>query len=66
MNVHDNYHSPVADKPMLLYIREKTATPYFQNLMWFIGNDIITVDACIRNSMELVLFALMSFSDDGH
>ncbi|XP_064406876.1 protein CLEC16A-like isoform X2 [Halichondria panicea] len=37
----------VDDKNMLEYIRNKTAAPYFSNLIWFIGNHIIELDECL-------------------
>ncbi|XP_074647477.1 protein CLEC16A-like isoform X2 [Tubulanus polymorphus] len=40
------------DKSMLRYIRDRTAAPYFSNLVWFIGNHIIELDACVRNDAD--------------
>ncbi|XKL62954.1 hypothetical protein PGB90_005318 [Kerria lacca] len=37
----------VDDKSMLQFIRNKTAAPYFSNLVWFIGNHVLEIDACI-------------------
>ncbi|XP_064631052.1 protein CLEC16A-like isoform X3 [Lineus longissimus] len=45
----DNY---VDDNSMLRYIRDKTAAPYFSNLVWFIGNHIIELDICVRNDAD--------------
>ena len=45
----------VDDKAMLRYIRDRTAAPYFSNLVWFIGNHILDVDLCVRHDMEWVL-----------
>ena len=42
----------VEDKSMLAFIRDRTAAPYFSNLVWFIGNHIIELDTCIRNDAE--------------
>ena len=42
----------VEDKSMLRYIRDKTAAPYFSNLVWFIGSHIIELDSCVRNDAE--------------
>ncbi|XP_020607380.1 protein CLEC16A-like [Orbicella faveolata] len=37
----------VGDKNMLSFIRDKTADPYFWNLVWFIGNHAIELDNCV-------------------
>jgi len=42
----------VEDKSMLKFIRDKTAAPYFSNLVWFIGNHVLELDACVRNDAE--------------
>lgn len=42
----------VEDKAMLRYIRDRTAAPYFSNLVWFIGNHILNVDLCVRHDAE--------------
>lgn len=42
----------VEDKSMLRYIRDKTAAPYFSNLVWFIGNHVLQLDSCVRNDAE--------------
>ncbi|XP_071745373.1 protein CLEC16A homolog isoform X2 [Lepeophtheirus salmonis] len=34
------------------FVIDKTASPYFSNLVWFIGNHILEVDACIRNDSD--------------
>lgn len=44
--------SPVDDRCMLRYIRDKTAAPYFSNLVYFIGDHVLTLDACIRTDSE--------------
>lgn len=46
----------VEDKSMLKFIKDKTAAPYFSNLVWFIGNHVLELDACVRNDAEWVLF----------
>lgn len=46
--------SVVDDKAMLRYIRNRTAAPYFSNLVWFIGNHILDLDMCVRNDAEWV------------
>jgi protein CLEC16A len=43
----------VNDKNMLEYIRNKTAAPYFSNLVWFIGNHIIQLDQCLAQASLL-------------
>jgi len=49
----------VNDAAMLEYIRNKTAAPYFSNLVWFIGSHVIELDECIRrcSQAELVLLS---------
>ncbi|XP_069685282.1 protein CLEC16A homolog isoform X2 [Periplaneta americana] len=42
----------VEDKSMLKFIRDKTAAPYFSNLVWFIGNHILELDTCVRNDAD--------------
>ncbi|XP_072168396.1 protein CLEC16A-like [Diadema setosum] len=42
----------VNDKAMLMYIRNKTAVPYFSNLVWFIGNHVLELDSCVRNDID--------------
>ncbi|XP_033215304.1 protein CLEC16A homolog isoform X2 [Belonocnema kinseyi] len=42
----------VEDTSMLAFIRDKTAAPYFSNLVWFIGNHIIELDTCVRNDAD--------------
>ncbi|XP_033117712.1 protein CLEC16A-like, partial [Anneissia japonica] len=42
----------VNDKAMQTYIRNKTAVPYFSNLVWFIGNHVLNLDTCIRNDVD--------------
>ena len=45
--------SPVVeDKNMLEFIRNKTAAPYFSNLVWFIGNHVIDLDECLSQHAE--------------
>ncbi|XP_071247081.1 protein CLEC16A isoform X1 [Salvelinus alpinus] len=47
LNVYkvDNQH-------MLHYIRDKTAVPYFSNLVWFIGSHVIELDKCVQTDQE--------------
>uniref|UniRef100_A0A2C9JQK0 Uncharacterized protein n=1 Tax=Biomphalaria glabrata TaxID=6526 RepID=A0A2C9JQK0_BIOGL len=42
----------VDDKAMLSYIRDRTAAPYFSNLVWFIGNHILDLDTCVRHDLD--------------
>ena len=42
----------VEDDSMLKFVIDKTAVPYFANLVWFIGNHILEIDACVRNDAE--------------
>lgn len=42
----------VDDKSMQKFIRNKTAAPYFSNLVWFIGNHVLELDGCIRENSE--------------
>ena len=42
----------VGDKNMLNFIRDKTADPYFWNLVWFIGNHAIELDNCVRKESQ--------------
>ncbi|XP_041978054.1 protein CLEC16A homolog isoform X3 [Aricia agestis] len=46
----------VQDASMLRFIRDRTAAPYFSNLVWFIGKHILELDACVRNDAEYVFF----------
>jgi len=42
----------VDDKSMLQFIRDKTAAPYFSNLVWFIGNHVLEIDAAVKKVAE--------------
>ncbi|XP_061713070.1 protein CLEC16A homolog isoform X1 [Cydia pomonella] len=42
----------VQDASMLRFIRDRTAAPYFSNLVWFIGKHILELDACVRNDSD--------------
>ncbi|KAM8927684.1 protein CLEC16A [Pelodytes ibericus] len=42
----------VNNPSMLHYIRDKTAVPYFSNLVWFIGIHIIELDNCVQTDEE--------------
>lgn len=39
----------VENDSMQQFIRDRTAAPYFSNLVWFIGKHILELDACVRN-----------------
>ncbi|KAK7084878.1 Protein CL16A, partial [Halocaridina rubra] len=41
----------VNDQSMLQFICDRTAAPYFSNLVWFIGNHILEVDNCVRGDV---------------
>lgn len=43
---------PVDNQHMLHYIRDKTAVPYFSNLVWFIGSHVIELDKCVQTDEE--------------
>ncbi|XP_035223512.1 protein CLEC16A-like isoform X3 [Stegodyphus dumicola] len=40
----------VDDKAMLKFIRDKTAAPYFSNLVWFIKEHVTELDKCVNAS----------------
>ena len=42
----------VDEDSMHQFIIDKTAVPYFSNLVWFIGNHILDIDACVRNDAD--------------
>lgn len=42
----------VDNQHMLHYIRDKTAVPYFSNLVWFIGSHVIELDKCVQTDEE--------------
>uniref|UniRef100_A0A182JZ16 FPL domain-containing protein n=1 Tax=Anopheles christyi TaxID=43041 RepID=A0A182JZ16_9DIPT len=42
----------VQNPNMLQFIRDKTAAPYFSNLVWFIGKHILELDNCVRNDID--------------
>ncbi|KAL6259939.1 hypothetical protein P5V15_009849 [Pogonomyrmex californicus] len=42
----------VEDASMLAFIRDRTAAPYFSNLVWFIGDHIIELDICVRTDAD--------------
>uniref|UniRef100_A0A674MXV6 C-type lectin domain containing 16A n=1 Tax=Takifugu rubripes TaxID=31033 RepID=A0A674MXV6_TAKRU len=46
------YKVPVDNQHMLHYIRDKTAVPYFSNLVWFIGSHVIELDKCVQTDEE--------------
>ncbi|XP_057666663.1 protein CLEC16A homolog isoform X2 [Diorhabda carinulata] len=42
----------VEDASMLAFIRDRTAAPYFSNIVWFIGKHIQELDSCVRNDAD--------------
>ncbi|KAF7266633.1 hypothetical protein GWI33_020130 [Rhynchophorus ferrugineus] len=42
----------VEDTSMLAFIRDRTAAPYFSNIVWFIGKHIQELDICVRNDAD--------------
>lgn len=46
---------------MLNFIRDRTAAPYFSNLVWFIGNHIVELDNCVRADAEWVCWVKIYF-----
>ncbi|XP_029432707.1 protein CLEC16A isoform X11 [Rhinatrema bivittatum] len=46
------YKVSLDNQPMLHYIRDKTAVPYFSNLVWFIGSHVIELDDCVQTDEE--------------
>ncbi|KAG5873996.1 hypothetical protein JTB14_015927 [Gonioctena quinquepunctata] len=42
----------VEDTSMLAFIRDRTAAPYFSNIVWFIGKHIQELDFCVRNDAD--------------
>uniref|UniRef100_A0A8D3E5R3 C-type lectin domain containing 16A n=1 Tax=Scophthalmus maximus TaxID=52904 RepID=A0A8D3E5R3_SCOMX len=46
------YKGELDNQHMLHYIRDKTAVPYFSNLVWFIGSHVIELDKCVQTDEE--------------
>ncbi|PIK39254.1 hypothetical protein BSL78_23896, partial [Apostichopus japonicus] len=42
----------VQDNAMLTYIRNKTAVPYFSNLVWFIGNNVLNLNTAVKHDVD--------------
>uniref|UniRef100_A0A8C4X9W5 C-type lectin domain containing 16A n=1 Tax=Erpetoichthys calabaricus TaxID=27687 RepID=A0A8C4X9W5_ERPCA len=42
----------VNNQHMLHYVRDRTAAPYFSNLVWFIGSHVIELDNCVQTDEE--------------
>lgn len=42
----------VENDSMQEFIRDRTAAPYFSNLVWFIGKHILELDACVRDDTD--------------
>lgn len=37
---------------MLKFVGDRTAVPYFSNLVWFIGNHVLEIDQCMRKEIK--------------
>jgi protein CLEC16A len=37
---------------MLKFVGDRTAVPYFSNLVWFIGNHVLEIDQCMRKQIK--------------
>lgn len=37
---------------MQKFVKEKTATCYFANLVWLLRNHVLDLDACVKNTIE--------------
>ncbi|XP_034448367.1 protein CLEC16A isoform X5 [Hippoglossus hippoglossus] len=46
------YKVSLDNQHMLHYIRDKTAVPYFSNLVWFIGSHVLELDKCVQTDEE--------------
>nr|XP_033945571.1 protein CLEC16A isoform X2 [Pseudochaenichthys georgianus] len=46
------YKVSLDNQHMLHYIRDKTAVPYFSNLVWFIGSHVIELDKCVQTDED--------------
>uniref|UniRef100_A0A8C4IVU1 C-type lectin domain containing 16A n=1 Tax=Dicentrarchus labrax TaxID=13489 RepID=A0A8C4IVU1_DICLA len=46
------YKGELDNQHMLHYIRDKTAVPYFSNLVWFIGSHVIELDKCVQTDED--------------
>lgn len=44
----------VDEKSMLKFVCDRTAVPYFSNLVWFIGNHVLQLDKCLRSASGCV------------
>lgn len=42
----------VGDEATLSFICNRTAAPYFSNLVWFIGKHVLELDDCVRTDAE--------------
>lgn len=42
----------VEEESMLKFITDRTAVPYFSNLVWFIGNHVLEIDNCLHSSPQ--------------
>uniref|UniRef100_A0A8C4QRE3 C-type lectin domain containing 16A n=1 Tax=Eptatretus burgeri TaxID=7764 RepID=A0A8C4QRE3_EPTBU len=46
------YKAAVNNKAMLQFVWDRTAAPYFSNLVWFIGNHVMELDKCVCSDIE--------------
>lgn len=42
----------VDERSMLKFVGDHTAVPYFSNLVWFIGNHVLEIDACLQKPIK--------------
>ena len=47
---------------MLQYVCNKTAAPFFSNLVWFIGNHVIELDECLLSQAQYVCLRIVYVS----
>lgn len=42
----------VEEKAMLKFVTDKTAAPYFSNLVWFIGSHVLEIESCLAEPQK--------------
>ncbi|XP_077526943.1 C-type lectin domain containing ema isoform X2 [Haemaphysalis longicornis] len=47
---HKRKNGRVEDRAMLKFIRDRTAAPYFSNLVYFIGKHVLELDNCVLHA----------------
>ncbi|XP_037287022.2 C-type lectin domain containing ema isoform X1 [Rhipicephalus microplus] len=47
---HKRKNGRVEDRAMLKFIRDRTAAPYFSNLVYFIGKHVLELDSCVTHA----------------